>query len=142
MEESVSKAAKTSATSRPQRRARTVPRKPPPRDDASGTEEARLEIVREDGPDGQALRLLNLGLGNFVIASRVVAIVSQPQSAPVKRLRDEAGEQGRLVDTTQGRRTRSLLVTDSNHVILCAVNPETMAVRLGPGSDSESHSKL
>lgn len=73
--------------------------------------------------------LLNIGYGNLVLAARVVAIVS-PSSAPMKRLRDEAASRGKLVDATQGRRTRSILVTDSDHVILSAVNPETVAGRL------------
>jgi hypothetical protein len=73
--------------------------------------------------------LLNLGYGNLVVASRVVAVVS-PQSAPMKRLREEAANRGKLVDATQGRRTRSILVTDSDHVILSALNPETIAARL------------
>jgi hypothetical protein len=73
--------------------------------------------------------LLNIGYGNLVIASRVVAIVS-PASAPMKRLREEAGSRGKLVDATQGRRTRSIIVTDSDHVILSAINPETIASRL------------
>jgi regulator of extracellular matrix RemA (YlzA/DUF370 family) len=59
----------------------------------------------------------------------VVAIVS-PQSAPMRRLREEATGRGKLVDATQGRRTRSILVTDSDHVVLSAVNPETIAARL------------
>jgi regulator of extracellular matrix RemA (YlzA/DUF370 family) len=73
--------------------------------------------------------LLNLGYGNLVVASRVVAIVS-PQSAPMKRLREDASARGKLVDATQGRRTRSIIVLDSDHVILSAVNPETIAARL------------
>jgi regulator of extracellular matrix RemA (YlzA/DUF370 family) len=73
--------------------------------------------------------LLNLGYGNLVVASRVVAVVS-PQSAPMKRLREEAANRGKLVDATQGRRTRSIVVTDSDHVILSAINPETIAARL------------
>ena len=72
--------------------------------------------------------LLNLGYGNLVVASRVVAIVS-PQSAPMKRLRDEASSRGKLVDATQGRRTRSIVVTDSDHVILPAINPDPIAAR-------------
>ena len=73
--------------------------------------------------------MINIGYGNLVIASRVVAIVA-PQSSPMRRLRDEAGERGKLVDATQGRRTRSILVTDSDHIILSAINPETIAARL------------
>ena len=79
------------------------------------------------------LRKINVGYGNLVMASRVVAIIS-PQSAPMRRLREEASERGKLVDATQGRRTRSILVTDSDHVILSAINPETVASRL---ADSE-----
>jgi hypothetical protein len=73
--------------------------------------------------------LLNLGYGNLVLAARVLAVVS-PQSAPMKRLREEAASRGKLVDATQGRRTRSIIVTDSDHVILSALNPETIAARL------------
>jgi hypothetical protein len=78
--------------------------------------------------------MLNIGYGNLVIASRVVSIVS-PASAPMKRLRDEAQQRGKLVDATQGRRTRSILVTDSDHVVLSAVNPETIAARLAGGEE-------
>ena len=73
--------------------------------------------------------LLNIGYGNLVVASRVVSVVS-PQSAPMKRLREEASGRGKLVDATQGRRTRSIIVTDSDHVILSAINPDTIAARL------------
>ena len=83
--------------------------------------------------DDRSLRLLNIGYGNLVMASRVVAIVS-PQSAPMRRLREEAAARGKLLDATQGRRTRSILLTDSDLVILSAINPETIASRLtGPG---------
>lgn len=75
--------------------------------------------------------MINVGYGNLVIASRVIAIVL-PQSSPMRRLREEAGERGKLIDATQGRRTRSILVTDSDHVILSAINPETVASRLRP----------
>jgi hypothetical protein len=75
------------------------------------------------------LPLLNLGYGNLVVARRVVAIVAA-NSAPMRRLREEAQGRGKLVDATQGRRTRSIIVTDSDHVILSAVNPETIATRL------------
>lgn len=75
------------------------------------------------------VRLLNIGYGNLVVASRVVAIVT-PQASPMKRMRDEATSRGKLVDVTQGRRTRSIIVTDSDHVILSAINPDTVASRL------------
>ena len=83
-----------------------------------------------------ALRLLNVGYGNLVSAVRVIAIVS-PQSSPMRRLREEAGGRGKLVDATQGRRTRSILVTDSDHVILSALNPETIAARLDESGEGE-----
>ncbi len=83
---------------------------------------------------GRPLRLLNIGYGNLVMAARVVAIVS-PQSAPMKRLREEASGRGKLIDATQGRRTRSILMTDSDHVILSALNPETVAGRLDSDAD-------
>jgi len=76
--------------------------------------------------------LLNIGYGNLIVASRVVAIVS-PASAPMKRLREEASSRGKLVDATQGRRTRSIIVTDSDHIVLSAINPETIASRLHHG---------
>jgi len=81
--------------------------------------------------------LLNIGYGNLVIASRVVAIAS-PASAPMKRLREEAFNRGKLIDVTQGRRTRSIIVTDSDHIILSAINPETIASRLYPGGPEGS----
>jgi extracellular matrix regulatory protein A len=73
--------------------------------------------------------ILNIGYGNMVAASRVVAILS-PGSAPMKRMRDEARQGSRLIDATQGKRTRSIIVTDSNHVILSAFLAETIAQRL------------
>jgi regulator of extracellular matrix RemA (YlzA/DUF370 family) len=76
----------------------------------------------------QPQQVINIGLGNFVLAGRVVAIIS-PSSAPMKRLREEARDAGRLVDVTQGRKTRSILVTDSNHVVLTAIQPETLSQR-------------
>ncbi|MDR2075848.1 MAG: DUF370 domain-containing protein [Desulfovibrio sp.] len=73
-------------------------------------------------------QLLNLGFGNFVVAERVVAVVNAA-SAPMRRLREDARQEGRLIDATQGRKTRSLVITDSNHVILSAVQAETMRQR-------------
>jgi len=72
--------------------------------------------------------LLNIGYGNLVVSSRVVAIVV-PSAAPMKRLRDEAAKRGKLVDSTQGRRTRSIIIMDDDHIILSAINPETIASR-------------
>ena len=76
-----------------------------------------------------AIRMLNIGYGNLILAARVVAVVS-PQSSPMRRLREEASSRGKLVDATQGRRTRSVIITDSDHVILSAINPDTIASRL------------
>ncbi len=72
--------------------------------------------------------LLNIGFGSTVVAERVLAIVS-PNSAPMKRLKDEAKEDKHLIDATYGRRTRSIIVTDSNHVILSAIQAETISQR-------------
>ncbi|HOM02455.1 MAG TPA: DUF370 domain-containing protein [Acetivibrio sp.] len=75
------------------------------------------------------MKLINIGFGNIVSANRLVAIVS-PESAPIKRIIQEARERGMLVDATYGRRTRAVIITDSDHIILSAVQPETVAHRL------------
>ena len=75
--------------------------------------------------------LLNVGFGSTVVADRVVAIVS-PNSAPMKRLKDEAKTEKRLVDATHGRKTRAIIIMDSNHVILSAIQSETIAQRFSP----------
>lgn len=80
------------------------------------------------GVDMQRERLINLGFGNFVVASRVVGIVN-PASSPMRRLREDAKNTGRLIDATQGRKTRSILITDSNHIILSATLPDTLGQR-------------
>ena len=80
------------------------------------------------------LRLVNIGFGNIVSADRLIAIVS-PESAPIKRLVQEARESGRLIDATCGRRTRAVVITDSDHVILSAIQPETIANRLDTKAD-------
>jgi len=74
------------------------------------------------------IKLINIGFGNIVSAHRVVAIVS-PESAPIKRVISDARERGQLVDATYGRRTRAVLIMDSGHVILSAIQPETVAHR-------------
>ena len=76
-----------------------------------------------------AIKLINIGFGNIVSASRLLAIVS-PDSAPIKRIVQEARERGRLIDATYGRRTRAVIMMDSGHVVLSAVQPETVAHRL------------
>ncbi|MBU1039664.1 MAG: DUF370 domain-containing protein [Proteobacteria bacterium] len=73
-------------------------------------------------------RLVNLGFGNYVVAARVVTIVD-PASAPMRRLREDARQENRLIDATQGRKTRAIVVTDSNHVILSAIQAETIGQR-------------
>jgi regulator of extracellular matrix RemA (YlzA/DUF370 family) len=73
-------------------------------------------------------RLINIGFGNIVAAGRVIAIVS-PESAPIKRIISDARERGQLIDATYGRRTRAVIITDSGHVILSAIQPETVANR-------------
>jgi regulator of extracellular matrix RemA (YlzA/DUF370 family) len=80
------------------------------------------------------LRLVNIGFGNIVSADRLIAIVS-PESAPIKRIMQEARESGRLIDATCGRRTRAVVITDSDHVILSAIQPETIANRLDTKTD-------
>jgi regulator of extracellular matrix RemA (YlzA/DUF370 family) len=79
-------------------------------------------------------KLLNVGFGNVVVAVRVVAIVS-PNSAPMRRLKDHAKDLGKLIDASQGRKTRSVIVTDSDHVILSGIQPDTLAQRLAAGID-------
>ncbi len=80
--------------------------------------------------------LLNIGFGGTVPADRVVVIVP-PSSSPMKRLRDEAREDRRLVDATHGRKTRSVIVTDSNHIVLSAIQPETISQRLATLKETE-----
>jgi extracellular matrix regulatory protein A len=75
------------------------------------------------------VKLLNIGFGNTVLANRVVAIVS-PASAPMKRLKEDAKQANKLIDATMGRRTRSIIITDSDHIILSGVQAETIAQRL------------
>lgn len=75
------------------------------------------------------MQLINIGFGNIVSANRIIAIVS-PESAPIKRIVQDAKENGNAVDATYGRRTRAVIIMDSGHVILSAVQPETVAGRL------------
>ena len=80
------------------------------------------------------MKLINIGFGNMVSARKLVAIVS-PESAPIKRIIQDARDRGSLIDATYGRRTRAVIITDSDHVILSAVQPETVANRLGDDED-------
>ncbi len=84
------------------------------------------------------MKLINIGFGNIVSANRLIAIVS-PESAPIKRIVTEAREKGMLIDATYGRRTRAVLITDSDHIILSAVQPETVAHRL---TAKDSHTAI
>lgn len=77
---------------------------------------------------GRGLGLVNIGFGNVVSVSRIIAVVI-PGASPIKRMREEARERGKLVDATQGRKTRSIIVTDSDHVILSALQVETLTQR-------------
>ncbi|NLB42417.1 MAG: DUF370 domain-containing protein [Clostridiales bacterium] len=85
------------------------------------------------------IRLMNIGFGNIVSANRMIAIVS-PESAPIKRVIQDARDRGVLIDATYGRRTRAVIITDSDHVILSAVQPETMAHRLDSKDSTNSAS--
>jgi len=82
-----------------------------------------------------AQKLVNIGFGNYVLAERVVSVVG-PASSPMKRLREDARAEGRLIDATQGRKTRSILVTDSNHVSLSSIQPETISQRFAQGEEA------
>lgn len=75
------------------------------------------------------MQLINIGFGNIVSANRIIAIIS-PESAPIKRIVQEAKDEGMAIDATYGRRTRAVIIMDSGHVLLSAVQPETVAGRL------------
>ncbi len=79
--------------------------------------------------------LLNIGFGNAVVEERIIAVIT-PSSASGKRLREEARENNLLVDATHGRKTRSIIIMDSNHIVLSAMQPETLSNRLSNNSDS------
>ena len=86
------------------------------------------------------MKLINIGFGNMINASRLVAIVS-PESAPIKRIIQECKEKGTLIDATHGRRTRAVIITDSDHVILSAIQAETISNRLnGESADASDDS--
>lgn len=87
------------------------------------------------------MKLINIGFGNMVSANRLVAIVS-PESAPIKRIMQDAKERGTLIDATYGRRTRAVIVMDSDHVILSAVQPETVANRLNDRDEEMAEEEL
>ena len=82
------------------------------------------------------MQLINIGFGNIVSAERIISIVS-PESAPIKRIVQEAKDSKIAIDATYGRRTRSVIIMDSGHIILSAVQPETIAGRVDNGIDSD-----
>lgn len=84
-----------------------------------------------------SIKLINIGFGNIVSANRIITVVS-PESAPIKRLIQEGRERGLLVDATYGRRTRAVIITDSDHIILTAVQPETIANRLNAKDETNN----
>ena len=81
------------------------------------------------------MRLINIGFGNLVSAGRLIAIVS-PESAPIKRMVQEARDRGVLIDATYGRRTKAVIIMDNDHLVLSALQPETISNRLSGGEDS------
>ena len=87
------------------------------------------------------MKLINIGFGNMVSANRLVAIVS-PESSPIKRIISEAKDRGALIDATYGRRTRAVIVMDSDHVVLSALQPETVANRLYARDDADTNDEL
>ena len=87
------------------------------------------------------MKFINIGFGNMVAANRVVTLVS-PDSAPIKRLITDAREDGRVIDVSCGRRTRSVIITDSDHVILSAIQTETISNRLNDRSESDGNDEV
>ena len=81
-----------------------------------------------------SIQLINIGFGNMVSANRIIAVIS-PESAPVKRVISDARDKGLLIDATYGRKTRAVIITDSSHVILSAIQPETVANRFNPDTE-------
>lgn len=82
------------------------------------------------------MKLINIGFGNILMANRIVAIVS-PESAPLKRMIQDSRERGTLIDATFGRRTRAIIFTDSNHIVLSSIQPETIANRIAADKNAE-----
>jgi regulator of extracellular matrix RemA (YlzA/DUF370 family) len=83
------------------------------------------------------MKLINIGFGNMVSSSRLIAIVS-PESAPIKRIISDARDKGQLIDATYGRRTRAVIITDCGYIILSAIQPETVAGRLSVKTEAET----
>ena len=87
------------------------------------------------------MQLINIGFGNIVSANRIIAIVS-PESAPIKRMIQESKDKGNLIDATYGRKTRAVIVTDSDHIILSAIQPETVGNRLNGKEDGSEEGEI
>lgn len=87
------------------------------------------------------MKLINIGFGNMVSSSRLVAIVS-PDSAPIKRIIQDMRDHGQLIDATYGRRTRAVIIMDSGHVILSAIQPETIAGRMSGRPEAENDTEV
>lgn len=87
------------------------------------------------------MKLINIGFGNMVSASRLIAVVS-PESAPIKRMIQESKDKGSLIDATYGRKTRAVIVTDSGHIILSAIQPETVGNRLNEKEDGSEEEEI
>lgn len=86
------------------------------------------------------VKLINIGFGNVVLAERIISIVS-PESAPIKRLIQDARETGLLIDATYGRKTRAVIIADSNHVVLSSIQPETVANRMISKENTEENNE-
>ena len=84
------------------------------------------------------MKFVNIGFNNMIAASRVVAVIG-PDSAPAKRLIQDAKDRGRAIDCTSGRRTRGIVITDSDHIILSSIQPETIAARLTGEEEEDIH---
>ncbi len=84
--------------------------------------------------------VINIGFGNMAMVSKIVAIIN-PNSSPMKKLREEARERAKLIDATEGKKTRSIIVTDSDHIILSAINAETIAQRIGAETEDDRQNK-
>lgn len=87
------------------------------------------------------MKFINIGFGNIISADRLIAIVS-PESAPIKRTIQDARDNGKLIDATYGRRTRAVIIMDSDHVVLSAVQPETVANRLEKDTDEDTYENV
>jgi extracellular matrix regulatory protein A len=107
--------------------------------DLMGTLKTQLPNHKSQVGINMDIKLINIGFGNIVSANRVIAIVS-PESAPIKRIINDARDRGQLIDATYGRRTRAVIISDSGHVVLSAIQPETVANRFVVSKDSNGDS--